>query len=107
MSYIILSGDMEMKDLNEIIEENKKANEIPKITKTKQSEPKWIEIIKTWKMLNKKVSDEYVYSGLEKMAKTCDVVRQAQKQKKIIVIQDGHIFEVKQVAKYSYTAIGK
>jgi hypothetical protein len=42
MSYIILSGDMEMKDLNEIIEENKKANEIPKITKTKQRQ----EIIK-------------------------------------------------------------
>jgi hypothetical protein len=71
------------------------------------NEPKWVEIIKTWKTLNKKVSDEYVYSGLEKMAKTCDVVRQAQKQKKIIVIQDGHIFEVKQVAKYSYTATGK
>jgi hypothetical protein len=40
MSYIILSGDMEMKDLNEIIEENKKANEIPKITKTKQRQEK-------------------------------------------------------------------
>jgi hypothetical protein len=31
---------MEMKDLNEIIEENKKANEIPKITKTKQRQEK-------------------------------------------------------------------
>jgi len=70
-------------------------------------EPKWIDIIKTWKMQNMNVSDEYVYSELKKMAKTCDIVRQAQKQKKIIVIQDGQVFEVKQVAKYSYTVVGK
>jgi hypothetical protein len=55
-------------------------------------EPKWIDVIKIWKAYGL-VKNEYVMNELKRMAKICDVIRQATKQGKTLIIKDGEITE--------------
>ena len=61
------------------------------MTKWIDIEPKWIDIINLWKNLDKKVSDSYVFSELERMAKVCDTIRQAEKTGKTLTIKKGKV----------------
>jgi len=56
-------------------------------------EPKWIDIVRIWKELDKKCSDVYIYSELQKMATLMDIVRQADKDNTPLLFCNGQMYK--------------
>ena len=52
---------------------------------TFDTEPTWTKIVNVWKNLKVSTANDEVYKGLKQMAKISDLVRQAQKNNKVLV----------------------